>query len=743
MATENMQYEYERHTLKSFLEKYRVVIPKVQRDYAQGRTTDEVKRVRNRFLDAIFKNITENKVMELDFVYGEQEKIYSQSEARMIESIIVTPLDGQQRLTTLYLLHWFAAKKQNIAADDFAFLSGFTYDIRPSSRDFCRHLIGYVPDWSKSLQSQLKDQNWFMGEWNHDPTIIGMLVMLDAINEKFGGVSNILWEKLTNGSIIFYFLPLAENGLSDDQLYIKMNSRGKKLTPFEHFKAEYEDLYERDSEEARSICHKFDVEWIDTFFSYRNKEDIVDDDIMRYFFYISHILCYRQNIAKSNDEFELIGSVYKNSPANRKYLENAFDCWYRVMQKYSTIDAFFDKFLAESHHETDKVTTFKNLPEYHGNQNFFHACIKLYQVNNNFSYGDFLFLYGIITYLLNEDSIAEADFVKRLRMLRNLIWNSTSGEIRGDADYMHSLLSEVETLILKGTIDKKLQHGFNALQEDEEIEKPHNIRPENVEVLCRFEDHPLIYGFASGLGYGNLGLADTFISLFSNNPDLVKIHRALLAVGDYRQNASTRYYMGNANLSTWSQLLHRSRFRRNFDEKTMCVLRELLERVKSGNTLDEIISGYLDEKVRDGRYDWKYYFVKYPDMLKGAEGEVEWDNSNDYICTTLNKHQFNGRHWNPFLNVIYNSLAEDLKNKYRRYILNLMDYGNDLEILKPASSLIATQTGFILQRARKDENRSWEKENWDVAQDGMVDTVDRVEFAIEKLTELVRNEFGY
>lgn len=101
-------------SFKSFLEQYHVVIPMVQRDYAQGRTTDDVTRVRNRFLDAIkshlVKSEDDNDVMKMDFIYGETEQVKSTT-ANKQEKIIVTPLDGQQRLTTLYLLHWYAAKK--------------------------------------------------------------------------------------------------------------------------------------------------------------------------------------------------------------------------------------------------------------------------------------------------------------------------------------------------------------------------------------------------------------------------------------------------------------------------------------------------------------------------------------------------------------------------------------------------------------------------------------------------------
>lgn len=736
MATDN-EKKYKKYNFKSFLEEYHVVIPMVQRDYAQGRTTDDVNRVRNRFLDAIKSYLVESEddsqAMKMDFIYGEKELVWSTTVANKLEKIIVTPLDGQQRLTTLYLLHWYAAKKGGIEECRYKFLNNFTYDIRPSSRDFCAHLIQYAPDWSLPLQEQLIDQNWFMCEWHNDPTVIGMLVMLEAINDKFGDIAN-LWKILTETErIVFYFLPLSENGLSDE-LYIKMNARGKKLTAFEHFKAEYENLYERDSDEARTVNHKFDVEWADTFFPYRNKDDVVDNEFMKYFYYISHILCYEQDIEKSNDEFELIKLIYSESPdavANRKYLEDAFDCWYRVITDYKSIDAFFEKYLSGFAYEKGKVATFKSVGEYRGTQNFFHACVKLYQVNSNFSYSDFLFLYGIITYLMNKDAIKEDDFIDRLRTLRNLIWNSNSGEIRGDAHYMKDLLCQVKDLILTGCINKDLKYKFNGIQIEEEDDKKKKRHEIDIETIHRFEDHPLIYGYASGLGYAHLDLVDAFLSLFSGTPDFVKIHRALLAIGDYTQNDSNRYYMGNQNRATWSQLLHKSRNRSNFEEKTMSVLRILLQRIKDGENLDSIINKFLSEKEETRTFDWRYYFVKYPDMLRGADGELIWDESNDYICTTLNKHQFNGQHWNPFLNVICRILSDELLDRDGKKIIGLENYGENLNILKPISSLAATGTGFLYYYHETCEP-------WNVNQENSIDEEDRIAFAIKKIKNIVQ-----
>lgn len=67
------------------------------------------------------------------------------------------------------------------------------------------------------------------------------------------------WELLTsdNSPIVFYYLPLKKFGLSDD-LYVKMNARGKALTPFENFKA---DLigYIRNQREKEEKRKKRDV----------------------------------------------------------------------------------------------------------------------------------------------------------------------------------------------------------------------------------------------------------------------------------------------------------------------------------------------------------------------------------------------------------------------------------------------------------------------------------------------------
>ena len=117
----------------------KIVIPLIQRDYAQGRIDNEVNRVRSRFLEALYKAVTGNPIT-LDFVYGDID-----------EDGTMTPLDGQQRLTTLFLLHWYAAKKEKVSEEKYTFLSRFSYETRYSARYFCAELVKFMPSFQTAL----------------------------------------------------------------------------------------------------------------------------------------------------------------------------------------------------------------------------------------------------------------------------------------------------------------------------------------------------------------------------------------------------------------------------------------------------------------------------------------------------------------------------------------------------------------------------------------------------------------
>ena len=240
-------------TFWKFIKDYQIEIPIIQRDYAQGRFGKE--NLRKGFLSDLklaIDNDNEHK-MKLDFVYG------STSKGKLY------PLDGQQRLTTLWLLHWYIALRAGVLNDENRNrLKNFSYETRISSREFCTQLCN--SNFEKYNGNNIVDfitcQTWFYSAWKQDPTIQSMLRMLggttclkkngkkvertkmkDGIEDFFSPLPKEkmieYWRKLKSDDcpIVFYYLPLDNFGLSDD-LYIKMNARGKQLTSFENFKAD-------------------------------------------------------------------------------------------------------------------------------------------------------------------------------------------------------------------------------------------------------------------------------------------------------------------------------------------------------------------------------------------------------------------------------------------------------------------------------------------------------------------------
>jgi len=221
----------------------KVEIPMIQRDYAQGRIGEQ--EIRSRFLNAIFGSLINDnqESLEMDFIYGSFWEAVEKDSNRFI------PLDGQQRLTTLFLLYWYVGLSE-LDGEQWdlicSSLRKFTYETRTSSRRFCENIVSKVAKdeifgstqdkGSRKLSERIKNLSWFYYSYEKDPTIKSMLNMLDDIDEHYKQLSTTLWDKLYK--LQFYILPLNGFGLSEE-LYIKMNARGKQLTDFENFKADF------------------------------------------------------------------------------------------------------------------------------------------------------------------------------------------------------------------------------------------------------------------------------------------------------------------------------------------------------------------------------------------------------------------------------------------------------------------------------------------------------------------------
>ena len=312
-----------------------IVIPKMQRDYAQGRTNES--EVRKNFLKSLYEAIvdeTGRKRCSLNFIYGHFLESHEHADA-----VSFVPYDGQQRLTTLYLLHWYASRRENTSED---YIRAFHYDTRFSSTVFttmflpgiktltlseaeakwlAKSKVGgavageMVPvgeiDGQGVFSRWLMNKNGFAKSWRDDPTVRGMLEMLDAIHDKFHAVPN-LWLRLRETDparmpIYFFFQRVSRNSEAGS-IFIKMNSRGKLLTEFECFKADFLRLLRQGNyseDERKQLAARIDKTWEKSFWNLALRQNLKETDtdvlLMRYVNFTIDLIGFERNLFKSRN----------------------------------------------------------------------------------------------------------------------------------------------------------------------------------------------------------------------------------------------------------------------------------------------------------------------------------------------------------------------------------------------------------------------------------------------------------
>ena len=271
-----------------------VKFPNYQREYAQGRENRRAELVRRNFLEPMLDALKQSDPKELDFVFGGGEG----------DDKAFSPVDGQQRLTFLFLLHWYCFARADYK-NDLETLKNFTYSTRTSSEHFCKNLCdsGLVISFTDNapVSAEIKNVPWFTGAMESDPTVRSMLKVIDLIHDRLAqSVWTELAERLKSDvndcPITFFSLDMKKalgKGTGILDLYIKMNARGVELTDFELFKAElqkeekdnqrfdllasyFRKIGKKDTPEERvKLIGKFNNEYTNFFFRLIDNGEII------------------------------------------------------------------------------------------------------------------------------------------------------------------------------------------------------------------------------------------------------------------------------------------------------------------------------------------------------------------------------------------------------------------------------------------------------------------------------------
>lgn len=692
-----------------------IQIPMIQRDYAQGRDDPRATRIRNDFIATLAGAVAPDASGELgqiglDFVYGD------------VRQGVFLPLDGQQRLTALFLLHWYLAVRSG--GTDAPWLN-FAYETRASARQFCEELrkvaaigvpVDGKPDFSRQKPAEwIKDQSWFMPGWKSEPTISSMLVVLDYIDELLAGTDAAdALRRLTDRdqpAIHFHVLNLAEMGLDDD-IYVRMNSRGKPLTDFEIFKARFGAKLEQFSPtKAHEFAQLIDGSWLDIFWAALAKGSEeppaaaeVDAAILRYMRYLADFADARDGgrIAEGDSEADVCLRVFGDEASDTRldWLFRAFNFW-RNVDVSSWFATHFRDARDEAFEADLRLPVFD--PGQHG-ANLFVACCKGYSPERHkteFPTRLALLLHAILI----SDCATDAITMRRLRIVRNLAdWSLD--EIR--PENMGRLIEQTEQVMAGVLPDSS---GFNVAQMEDERRKVEILGqyPDLETAAHALEDHDLLRGrlLAFGLDFQTLPVhAAAFGRAFGAGMDHDAIAAALLAADDYtdRGYVVRRLVPARQLDRRWREVLTSTQ-PRSAQSPVAKALHAVLSVVSNSDEVPEqalqhsLVQPFLNGRSAAEWFDWRFYFTAYPSMRESSQGcyspaKVDGVVRMGYVVRRHHNVEWAYRDTDPYLDAVCSAVDEAFSDRLVREQAEQVDAGQWLRLEGTGITISSRQDGW-------------------------------------------------
>jgi uncharacterized protein with ParB-like and HNH nuclease domain len=602
----------------------KVEVPIIQRDYAQGRKDAHTNMVRDKLLKDMKSAIRrEGQPLDLNFVYGKAEG----------DKFI--PIDGQQRLTTLFLLHLYAFHNDDSKT---GLLHKFTYETRTTSRKFLEELIknrAAVFDSEDNPSLKIEDSEWFQSVWKYDPTVQSVLTMLDDIKAVFGGVDN-LAHCLTDQEykpIFFKFLEMKDLGM-EDSLYIKLNARGKSLTPFENFKAR---LIDRLHQLKHPLTKKFepylDREWTDLFWTKAGEN--FDQTYLAFF----GVLLMNKGIFQDDNNWSITIDYGKIEA-------DSFETAYYTL-----------KFLCEN---PDREQIHKPV---------FNA------LKEDPSYPDRVLFYAVSTYLYQEKGVDSGSLRQWIRIIQNLTLNSpidTQDLFRSAIDSINAL-AENRNSLLEYFGKNGNAAFFSREQVMEEQIKAQIILKDNAfaELLYAAEQHHYFSGqIRSALYYSKGGDEkydkDVFVhywekinALFdSAKPKHGRLmRRALLTFGDYTLQIGGDGGYKTLCITNPKEGTSTPSMKRLFSNHGDLVRKFLAKLNPDGDIESQL--GEMIKKSAVPKSDWRYCFIGFPSLFvdRMSESHLRLREADGEMVMVPNKSS-KGFNYEIFLAALYESLKQ-------------------------------------------------------------------------------------
>ena len=332
----------------------KIIIPDLQRDYCWGdKAVIDIKTKKTRELVTDFvKNIIDifenesNTILTIGLVYG-----YEQPHNH------IQICDGQQRLTTLFLLLGVINIKAGGCFDDYIiskeernddYEPHLQYAIRESTLYFLRDLARNVFISQNTSITDIKSSNWYFNEYDFDASIQSIISALLRIEDALKDNVNINFVDfgkfvLNNLKVLYYDM---ENRSRGEETYVVINTTGEPLSSTENIKPL---LLGRPSLSKREI-ETYSDQWENReewFWQNRGKDNTADNGLNEFFIWYWQIGLMQEKARKDGKPISLNPrELFANVPT--KITENANEIKLSLdnYNKFCSLDNINNYFLA-------------------------------------------------------------------------------------------------------------------------------------------------------------------------------------------------------------------------------------------------------------------------------------------------------------------------------------------------------------------------------------------------------------
>lgn len=697
-----------KYTIKElFVNSYidQIIIPEIQRDYVWGpeQTNGLLGSILddyNQFINAkVPVQTSDDQIKELFEQFYKKQRystnigfIYAYNDPEYTGKYFL--IDGQQRVTTIYLLLLALAVNQDKALFEKYYFPGgklkIDYRVRDSAHSFLKSFVQHILEGKDASEETIINQYWYFSPYKIDKTIPSLIANYSTISSflKANNLYNAAFFEYVQNYIEFWYF---DTNMSDqgEELYIYMNARGEQIQPNENLKADL--LANVSSEKEKNRWGAKWEEWQDFFWQRRSTNPNADIGFNEFINCIAGLEYY---LIRMKDDGAVILPFNKlltlekvNTYVNAlKVLESNIGSFTAHYSYSSWVQSYYDLIWSYLNKTTGRTADW-------------FADFK--DKNKNDDRNNMILLWSMFSYFSTKENFNLEDYFRTLRFFY-VRFNNYNRSVS-------TLRNTVEIITKKGVIDNFENNWVKYDDADEETDLKLKTEEESSKykflyqfkeneaelrkyeaTIWEIEDHPYCL---NGRYLGNINISH-LVDLTKNPtlPELQKVRDCFLSLMNFEDKEHqktltslllhygpfymrhTPYYYHNYEFDNWRRIIRGTdgnAFQLLFNEilnsPSPVSLKELLEK-KNNEFLAQHINNITS--ITDFREQLIIYSILWEDELWYSGFHMCYDGEPkqrlfDQEYKIFNTKQYKGGEW-----YLYDDLIK--KHGSRKKILELL-----------------------------------------------------------------------